>query len=250
MHGHLTSAGAPCLVVGASGMIGGAVARRLGAAGRALVLQYCTNQAAAAAVAADVAAAGGQAVCVRSALDSEEACRVLWAEAESHFGHPAAVALCGGRVPWQDWPHVSPENWQEVLFEHCIVPFMLTQLAVPALRARDGGAIVYVSSVAAKYGGSTRTIHYAASKAALETAMRGVARQVASAGVRINGVRAGFVQTPQQSGRSASEIEQRIRMIPMARAGTAEEIAAAVVFLLSDDARFITGEIVTVAGGD
>jgi 3-oxoacyl-[acyl-carrier protein] reductase len=114
-----------------------------------------------------------------------------------------------------------------------------------------GGRIVYLSSISPKYAGSPRSIHYAAAKGALEVMMRGLAREVARSGICINGVRAGFLLTPQQTaGRSQKEIEERIRKIPVGRAGKPEEVAAAFQYLMSDAAGYITGEIITVAGGD
>jgi 3-oxoacyl-[acyl-carrier protein] reductase len=163
---------------------------------------------------------------------------------------PAAIALCAGRVPWKAWQEIGDGDWLGAAVEHCVAPFTVARAAVADMRARGSGSIVYLSSIASKYGGSPRTLHYAAAKAGLEAAMRGLARDVADTGVRINGVRAGFVHTPQQAGRSPEEIAERVRKIPMRRAGTPDEIAASVAFLMSPASTFMTGEIITVAGGD
>ncbi len=113
------------------------------------------------------------------------------------------------------------------------------------------GRVVYLSSIAAKYGGSTKTMHYAAAKSALETAMRGLARELAAKGILVNGVRAGFVDTPQQQlGRSSEERSARIARIPLGRAGTPDEIASGFSYLFSSGAGFTTGDVITVAGGD
>lgn len=255
LHGGLTGvssqSSATFLVVGASGTIGSAVVRRLAAPGVAIGLHYCQNRASVERLQAVLDRTGAQGVCVQSPLDSEECCARLSDQAHAELGPLDGIALCGGRVPWRAWPDLSSADWQRVLFEHCVAPFTLTRSAVLQMQARGEGRIVYLSSIAAKYGGSPRTLHYAAAKAALETAMHGLSRDVASTGIRINGVRAGFVQSPQQhAGRSPREIAERIQKIPMGRAGQPEEIAAAIVFLISPESGFVTGEIVTVAGGD
>lgn len=142
-------------------------------------------------------------------------------------------------------------DWQDAFFEHCIAPLAVAKALLPAMQERGSGRIVFLSSIAAKYGGSPLTLHYAAAKSALETAMHGLSRNLVGHGIRVNGVRAGFVDTPQQhAGRTQAEIEARIARIPVGRAGTPEEIASAFAYLLSAHADFITGEIITVAGGD
>lgn len=239
------------IVVGASGTIGSAVARRLAREGAVIGLHYCNNRTAVDELQVSLENAGARCVCIRSLLDSEDACVRMWEQARAELGTPHGIALCGGRVPWRHWQDVSADDWQSVLFEHCVAPFALTKLAVQSMLERGDGRIVYLSSIAAKYGGSPRSLHYAAAKSALETAMHGLSRETAKAGLRINGVRAGFVHSPQhEAGRSPVEIAERIRKIPMCRPGRADEVAAAMAFLLSAEAGFITGEILAVAGGD
>jgi NAD(P)-dependent dehydrogenase (short-subunit alcohol dehydrogenase family) len=245
------SANKAYLVVGASGTIGSAVARRLAAQGVSIGLHYCHNQTTVKELQASLENAGARCVCIQSNLDSENACAQMLGQANAELGTLNGVALCGGRVPWKAWQEVSAQDWQSVLFEHCVVPFTLTRMVVPQMQERGEGCIVYLSSIAAKYGGSPRSFHYAAAKGALEAAMHGLSRDIAKTGVRINGIRSGFVHSPQQqAGRSPKEIAERIQKIPMCRSGKPEEVAAAIAFLLSAEASFITGEIVTVAGGD
>ncbi len=235
------------LVVGASGIIGGAVARGLAAPGVSIGLHYCTNLAAVVDLKVDCPRAGARVELLQSALDCEEACAGLVERA----GAPDGVALCAGRVPWREWQDLAEPDWRAAMFEHCIAPFAIVKAAVLKMVARGSGRIAFLSSIAPKYGGSPRTLHYAAAKGAREVAMRGLARDVAGRGVRINGVRAGFVQSPQQRvGRTPAEISERIAKIPVGRGGKPEEIAVAMAFLLFEAADFMTGELITVAGGD
>ena len=117
-------------------------------------------------------------------------------------------------------------------------------------RGGRGGAIVNVSSVAARLGAPGQYVDYAASKAAIDTFTIGLAREVAAEGVRVNAVRPGIIDTDiHASGGQPDRARQSAPLIPMQRAGTSDEIAAAIVWLLSDDANYVTGAIVDVSGG-
>lgn len=238
------------LIVGASGTIGSAVAAQLAAPGVSLGLHYCTNHAAASGLKARLERAESTCELFQSDLADESACRDLVERFYARSGAISGVALCGGTVHWKAWRELDRDAWQRVMFEHCVGPFAIARAAIGLMNAANGGRIVFLSSIAPKYGGSPQTMHYAAAKAALEAAMRGLAREVARSGIRVNGVRAGFVQSPQHRHRTPQQIEERIRKIPVGRAGTADEVASAVVYLLSDRAGFVNGELITVAGGD
>ncbi len=239
------------LIVGASGSIGSAVARQLASPGAHLGLHYRANLARAAALKSQLEAAGARCELMQSSLDSETACGALVETFVRHYGHIDGLALCAGTINWTNWRELSDNDWQRALFEHCLAPFYVARHAAAGMDQARAGRIVFLSSIAPKYGGSAETMHYAAAKAALEAAMRGLARQLAHTGIRINGVRAGFVDTPLHShGRTPQEITERIAKIPVGRAGTAEEVASAVAYLMSDSAGFINGELLAVAGGD
>ena len=237
------------LVAGASGTIGSAVAEALAASDVSLGLHYRTNSGGASALQARISERGTPCELLQSDLANERDCRDLVERFRSRFDTVSGVALCAGSVPWRAWRELDTDAWQQVFFEHCIAPVTIAGAAIQLMS--DGGRIVFLSSISPKYGGSSKTLHYAAAKAALEAAMRGLARESASAGIRVNGVRAGFVDTPQQRhGRSAQELAERVAKIPVGRAGTAHEIASAIAYLMSERAGFISGELITVAGGD
>jgi NAD(P)-dependent dehydrogenase (short-subunit alcohol dehydrogenase family) len=239
------------LIVGASGTIGSAVARQLATPETRLGLHYCTNVARASALKSQIGSANVSCELMPSCLDSEAACRDLIEAFAGNGGQIDGLALCAGTINWANWRELTDDHWQRVLFEHCLAPFYLARHAATRMDQPRGGRIVFLSSISPKYGGSAKTLHYAAAKAALETAMRGLARELGRSGIRVNGVRAGFVDSPQhRQGRSAGEIAERIRQIPVGRAGTPEEVASAFVYLLSEQASFVNGELITVAGGD
>ena len=119
------------------------------------------------------------------------------------------------------------------------------------MKEEGGGKIINISSIAAKYGGSSRSLHYGAAKAALESVTIGLARAGAQHNILVNVVRGGFIDTPFHEKLGASKnIEERINLIPLKRAGKPEDVARMVLFLASESGDFITGEILTVAGGD
>jgi 3-oxoacyl-[acyl-carrier protein] reductase len=239
------------LIVGASGTIGSAVARQLAASDVVLGLHYRSNLAAATDLKTTLEAAETACHLMPSPLGSEAACRALIDDFVARTGRIDGLALCGGTIHWKEWNGLAADDWQRTLFEHCVAPFCLARHAASRMESSQPGRVVYLSSIAPKYGGSAKTIHYAAAKAALETAMRGMARELARSGIRINGVRAGFVDTPQhQHGRSAGEIARRIALIPVGRAGKPDEVASAFAYLFSENASFINCELITVAGGD
>jgi NAD(P)-dependent dehydrogenase (short-subunit alcohol dehydrogenase family) len=238
----------PVLVVGASGAIGAAVARAIGKMGHPLGLHYCTNRASVDSTLSAVANVA-RAYPLQSNLASVEQCDALVDDFLRETGRIFGIALCAGTVPWKQWQETNHEDWAKVFFEHCIAPFALARAA--ANRMAKEGRVVYLSSIAAKYGGSAKTLHYAAAKSSLETAMRGLARELAPKAILVNGVRAGLVDTPQQTlGRSPDELSARIARIPLGRAGKPDEIASGFSYLFSSAAGFTTGDVITVAGGD
>lgn len=239
------------LVVGASGTIGSAVAMQLAAPDVVLGLHYCKNAAAATDLQTAIEKNGSACELMQSSLANEADCRTLIDAFVAKTGRIDGLALCGGTIRWKEWNGLATDDWQRTMFEHCIAPFCLARDAAARMDRSQPGRIVYLSSISPKYGGSTKTVHYAAAKAALETAMRGMARELAQSGIRVNGVRAGFVDTPlHRHGRNADDVATRVALIPLGRAGKPGEVASAFAYLFSDNASFINGELITVAGGD
>lgn len=225
------------------------MAQALSWAGHPVGLHYCTNRTAAEQLSALIAKSGGVSRLFHSGLEDNSACNELVDAFKSDFPEADGLALCAGRVPWKPWMELGDDDWQQVFHEHCVSPVGLAARALALWR--PSCRVVFLSSISPKYGGSELTLHYAAAKAALETAMFGLSRQTAADGGRVNGVRAGFVHSPQQLvGRSSEEIEARIARIPIGRAILPEEVAQAAVYFLSPMAEGVTGQLLTVAGGD
>jgi len=239
------------LIVGASGTIGAAVARQLAGREVMLGLHYRRHRDVIDAIGRDLSKLGCQWESFSADLESEAACERLVDDFFSRWGRMSGMAICHGEVNWRLWDELSWGDWLRVMKQHCLAPFTLVEKSLPLMARGRWGRVAYLSSISPKYAGSAKSLHYAAAKGALEIAMRGLAREAATSGVCINGVRAGFVLTPQQTaGRTPEEIAERVKKIPAGRAGTPEEIAAAFAYLMSETSGFMTGEIVTVAGGD
>ena len=141
-------------------------------------------------------------------------------------------------------------SWGNTFRLNTQAPFFLAQSAFRFMKNNGGGKIIGISSISAKYGGSNKTLHYGASKAALEALNVGLAKAGAPHNILVNTVRAGFIDTPLHQKLGRTNLEKRIQAIPLKRAGKAEDIARMVLFLASEGGDFITGEIFTVAGGD
>jgi NAD(P)-dependent dehydrogenase (short-subunit alcohol dehydrogenase family) len=241
------------VVTGASAGIGAAVAVRLARSGHDLVLGYRRSSEGAEQVAGQVEAAGGRAVCVRADVADDEAADLL-VDAAAQLGPLTGfVANAGLTAHLADLADTPVELVRRVVDVNLVgVLLCLRRAAQVMARSRGGagGAIVTISSSSTTTGSPNEYVHYAAAKAGVEVAALGLARELARDGVRVNCVAPGLVDTgihadagdPGRPARMATQI-------PMGRAAEADEIAAAVAWLLGDEASYVTGATLRVAGG-
>ncbi|MGP2440053.1 SDR family NAD(P)-dependent oxidoreductase [Streptomyces sp. JW3] len=239
------------VVTGGSRGIGAATCLRLAADGHDLAVGYVRDSAAAEAVADGVRAAGGRAVAVR--VDTSVAADVerLFAETESRLGpvtglvNNAAVTGPLGRLADSD-----TADLRRVLDVNLLGTLLCARRAAQLMAARGGGAIVNVSSGAATLGSPGEYVHYAASKAGVDALTVGLSKELGPDGIRVNAVAPGLVDTDMHAAMGAPDrVRQMAPGVPLRRAGRAEEIAAAIAWLLSPDASYTTGAVLRVAGG-
>ena len=245
---------AALVVTGGGRGVGAQVA--LGAArnGMPVALLYRSRPDNAAQVVSEIEAAGGQAVAIRADVGSEADVERAFAAAES------ALGPIGGLVNNAAWPGPPrtlaelPAGELEAVFRTNVFgAFFCSREAARRLSEQNGGgggSIVTMSSAqAVNTGAPGNWVHYAASKASLETMSRGLAKELAGQGIRVNVVRPGVIATESRLGQPAEHLDRTLRQVPLARMGTADEVAAAVLWLLSEDASYVTGAMLDVAGG-
>jgi NAD(P)-dependent dehydrogenase (short-subunit alcohol dehydrogenase family) len=241
------------LITGGSRGIGAATARRAAAAGWAVCLTYRSDQAAASAVVAAIERHGGRAAAVRADV-AVEADVVAALEAATTLAPLGAVVANAGMVGEKTRvDKLTVERVERMLATNVtgtIVTCRETVRRLSTAHGGRGGAIVLVSSAAARLGSPGEYVDYAASKAAVDTLGLGLAKEVADEGVRVAVVRPGVIDTElHASGGQPDRVARLAPGLPMGRAGTADEVAAAIVWLVSDEASYVTGSVLDVAGG-
>ena len=242
------------LVTGASRGIGAATARLAAARGWAVAVNYHRQRDAAQAVVDAIRADGGRAVALAGDVASEADVLRLFADTEAALGPLSAlVNNAGVLAPQMPLADMDVARWQRMLATNVLGPLLCCREAVRRLSTRlggQGGVIVNVSSAAARLGSPGEYVDYAASKGALDTLTLGLAKEVAAEGIRVNGVRPGFIYTDMHAdGGEPGRVDRVKAGIPMQRGGQPEEVAAAILWLLSDEASFTTGHLLDVAGG-
>jgi 3-oxoacyl-[acyl-carrier protein] reductase len=233
------------LVTGGSGGIGSAICRRLAADGYSVIVHANGNLGKAQAVVADIAAQGGQAQAV--AFDVTDAAATA-AALEALLEDGAIQVLVNNAGIHDDavFPGMQLAQWQRVLDVSLNGFFHVTQpLTMPMIRTR-WGRIITITSVAA-VAGNRGQVNYSAAKGALHAATKSLALEVASRGITVNAVAPGIIDTAMTQGSFSAELIQQ--MVPMKRAGKAEEVADLVGFLASEKAAYISGQIISINGG-
>lgn len=236
------------VITGASGGIGAATAHRLAAEGFRLVLGYCRSREKAEALCRELRAAGGEAVTFRADLTRPEEAAALIDHAVAEYGHLDVLINNAGIAQIKLFTDITPEEWRQMFAANVDGVYHCCRAAVPHLVRQHSGAIVNVSSIWGLCGASCET-HYSAAKAAVIGFTQALAKELAPSGVTVNCVAPGAIDTEMNAHLSPEERRALEEEIPLGRMGTPEEAAAAIAFLVGEDARYFTGQVLSPNGG-
>ena len=246
-------AGKRVLVTGASSGIGEAIARIFADYGARVGLHYFQSKTKALALAQDLRQKGITVALFRADLITPKGRSTLIKKFAEHFGGIDVLINNAGGVPeYKHFLDLNEREWGRAFELQTKAPFVLSRDAFVLMKKQGGGRIINISTVAVKYAGS-KSLHYTASKAALETLTRGLSREGAAHNVLANVIRCGLVDTPMRkklANYSEVAFQKRLSLVPLGRAGRPIDIAQMALFLASEAGDFITGECLSVAGGD
>jgi len=242
------------LVTGASRGIGAATALLAAHRGYAVAVNYAANSAAAEAVVSEIHAAGGRAIAVQADVAQEEQVLAMFGQVDTQLGRITALVNNAGVVDvMARVEEMSVARLKRMFDINVIGSIVCAREAIRRMSTRHGGgggAIVNVSSAASRLGSPGQYVDYAAAKGAIDAFTIGLAKEVAAEGIRVNAVRPGLIETDiHASGGIPDRVQQLAHQVPMQRGGTAQEVAEAIVWLLSPQASYTTMSLIDVSGG-
>jgi len=240
------------LITGASAGIGAATARLAATQGYDLVLNYRSDLDGVEAVARDAQAAGARTLICQADVSDPDQIATMFAQIDSEFGRLDALVNNAGVVDMTAKVTDLTHDRLRRMFDINVIGAMLVaKEAVLRMQAQgDGGAIVNVSSAAARLGSGNQYVDYAASKAAIDIFTKGLSDEVAPDNIRVNSLRPGLIETELHAkGGEPGRAQRLAHMVPMRRSGSAQEIADGILYLLSDQASYVTGTTLDVTGG-
>jgi NAD(P)-dependent dehydrogenase (short-subunit alcohol dehydrogenase family) len=242
------------LITGGGRGIGAATATLAAARGYSVCVNYRSNVISANAVVEEIAKAGGRAIAVQADVAIEADVMRLFETCDAELGRLTALVNNAAILETQiRVESVDAARLQRILSTNVVGAFICAREAVKRMSTKhggSGGAIVNLSSRASVLGSPGEYVDYAASKAAVDTLTIGLSQEVAAEGIRVNAIRAGIIYTEiHASGGEAGRVDRMKAFVPMKRGGTAEEVAKAILWLLSDEASYTTGSFLDVSGG-
>ena len=251
MKNYLDLSGKVALITGASSGIGAATAAVFADLGARVAIGYHLNEAGALKVRDRVAAAGAEILAIRGDVRKTADIRAVVEKTSRELG-PIDILVnnAGSLLERQKLAQITEERWDEVMNLNLKSAVLFSQLVAPSMTERRTGAIINIVSIAGRNGGGQGAVAYATAKGALITFTKGLAKELAPHGVRVNAVSPGVIDTPFHEAFSTPEMMKNfVSAIPIGRVGTSLECATAIAFLASNAASYIVGETIEVNGG-
>lgn len=243
--------GQVALITGASSGIGRSTAEAMAREGARVGVNFLRNQKGAEWAVEAIRKAGGEAVAIRADVTRQEEIRSLVDAVRKQWGRiDILVNNAGDLLARRTLVDMTEEYWDQIMDLNLKSPFLCTQAVWEEMAARKSGCIINVTSIAGRNGGGLGAAAYAAAKGGLLTYTKGLAKELAPHGIRVNAIAPGVIATPYHERYSPPELMAKmVANIPLGRAGTSEEVADVIVFLASPAARYMQGETVEVNGG-
>ena len=241
------------LITGGSSGIGAVTAQLAAERGYDVAITYLTNREQAEAIVGKISATGQKGICVQADVSIEQNVLKVFAQIDLHFGRLDALVNNASILRQKLFSDIQLAELEKTFAVNVFGSFICAREAIKRMstsQGGNGGSIVNVSSVAARFGSPFEYIDYAASKGAIDTFTLGLAKEVAAEGIRVNCVRPGIINTGLHAkGGEPDRINRIAPSIPMQRAGKPEEIAKTILWLLSDESSYMTGSLIDVTGG-
>jgi 3-oxoacyl-[acyl-carrier protein] reductase len=236
------------LVTGGSRGIGRAIALRLAGEGHSVAVNYAANASAADGVVDAITAVGGTAIALQADVGATEAVAAMFGEIEERLGRVGILVNNAGITRDDLLMRMGPEAWDDVIQTNLRSVYLCTRAAMRGMLRLKWGRIISLSSVSG-ISGNPGQANYAASKAAIIGFSKSIAREIGSRNITVNVVAPGFIETDMTERLGLDVAEEVVRRVALGRLGKPEEIAAAVGYLASDDAAYVTGQTLVVDGG-
>ncbi len=243
--------GKVAVVTGASTGIGAETAKEFGLAGAKVIVNFKRSEQAAQEVVETIKQAGGEAIAVQADVAVASEVKRLFKKADDEFGGiDILFNNAGALLERCTIEEMTEDLWDEVYNVNVKSVFLCTKYVTPYMKQRGGGSIINTASIAGRNGGGGGSVHYASAKGAVLTFTKGMAKELLEHNIRVNGINPGVITTPFHDQFTKPELREKlVGGIPMGREGTPLECAGAVLFLASDQASYICGEIIEINGG-